>query len=268
MTKLIFVLSDSIGETANKTLSSALSQFPDHAVTIEQYPFIDQPEEIRPIIEKAKAHGAFVLFTFVKASLREEFTRQAREAGLRYVDLLGRLLMELTDFLDINPTESPGQLQTLDQSYYDRVDAIEFAVKYDDGRDSRGILRADIVLIGISRTSKTPLSMYLAGLSYKVANVPIYPEAPLPKELFEIDPHRIIGLTNRTEDLVRIRQERMKQMGFGDSTNYSDIARIETEQAYARTVFQRLGCKMIDVSTSAVEETATKIVKHLQAHEV
>lgn len=268
MTKLIYVLSDSIGETANKVLQSALSQFPDHAVTIEQFPFIDEVGQIKPLVVKAKANQAFVLFTFVKAALRDEFTHWAKLEGIRYVDMMGRLLIELTNFLAMNPAERPGQLQTLDQRYYDRVDAIEFAVKYDDGKDPRGILRADIILIGISRTSKTPLSMYLAGLSYKVANVPIYPEAPLPQELYQVDSRRIIGLTNRTEDLVRIRQERMKQMGFGDVTNYSDSERIELEQAYAQTVFQRLNCVVIDVSTSAVEETASKIVKHLQNKEV
>lgn len=266
MSKTIYIVSDSIGEMALKLINTVLSQFPDQSVLIEQYSFIDSEDDIRPIIDKARESGAFVVFSFVKASLRDTFNQYAISLGLRYVDLTGHLLDQMTQFLEISPMEHPEHLQVLDKWYYKRVEAIEFAVKYDDGKDPGGILKADLILIGISRTSKTPLSMYLAGLRYKVANVPIYPEAPLPVELFQIPSYRIIGLTNRTEDLVKIRQERMKQMGFGDVTDYSDIRRIEQEQAYARDVFEKLGCLVLDVSTSAVEETANKIVKHLQSY--
>ncbi len=267
MIKTVYLLTDSIGEASLRIITTVLSQFPDQSVTIEQFSFIESEQEISPIIDRARSNRAFVVFNFVKASLRDVFNHQAKSAGVPYVDLTGHLLDQLTHYLDTLPMEQPGHLQVLDQSYYDRVEAIEFAVKYDDGKDPKGILRADIILVGISRTSKTPLSMYLAGLSYKVANVPIYPEAPLPRELFQIPKHRLFGLTNKTEDLVRIRQERMKQMGFGDITEYSDIKRIEQEQSYAADVFDRLQCQVIDVSTSAVEETANKILKHLQAYE-
>lgn len=267
MTKWIYILSDSIGETSLKIINTVLSQFPNQIVLIEQFPFIDSAEDIRPILERAREAGAFVVFSFVKTALRDTFNHHAQNLGLRYVDLTGLLYDQMSRFLGSSPMEHPGHLQVLDKWYYKRVEAIEFAVKYDDGKDPRGIKLADIILVGISRTSKTPLSMYLANLRYKVANVPLYPEAPLPKELFEVAPHKIIGLTNRTEELVKIRRERMKQMGFGEQTEYSDIERIEQEQAYAAGVFDRLGCLVLDVSSSAVEETANKIVKHLQSHE-
>lgn len=267
MTKLIYILSDSIGDTALKIITTALSQFPDQDVKIEQFSFIESEQAIHPIVVQARDNGAFVVFSFVKASLRDTFNLEARNMGLRYVDLTGHLLDQMTRFLEAAPMEHPGHLQPLDRYYYERVEAIEFAVKYDDGKDPRGIRLADIILVGISRTSKTPLSMYLAGLRYKVANVPIYPEAPLPKELFEVPAHRIIGLIHTTEALVKIRQERMSQMGFGEATEYSDAARIDQELSFARDIFDRLGCVVIDVSTSAVEETANKIVRHLQTFE-
>ena len=137
-----------------------------------------------------------------------------------------------------------------------RVEAIEFAVKYDDGKDPRGILKSDIVLLGISRTSKTPLSMYLANKNIKVANVPLVPEIPIPKEVFEIDPKKIIGLTNTPEKLNSIRQERLKALGLSSNASYANLERILQELDYSEKIMKKAGCPVIDVSNKAIEETA------------
>jgi [pyruvate, water dikinase]-phosphate phosphotransferase / [pyruvate, water dikinase] kinase len=141
------------------------------------------------------------------------------------------------------------------------VDAIEFAVKYDDGRDPRGLLRADVVLIGVSRTSKTPLSMYLANKRLKVANVPLVPEVDPPQELFQLPPERCIGLTINPEQLNGIRTERLKALGLTSQANYANLDRIAQELAYSKRIIDRLGCPVIDVSNKAVEETANIILE-------
>ena len=155
------------------------------------------------------------------------------------------ILKQITNKIGVTPKREPGIIRKLDESYFKRVEAIEFAVKYDDGKDQRGILQADVVLLGISRTSKTPLSMYLANKNIKVANVPLVPEIPIPKEVFEINQKKIIGLTNTPEKLNQIRQERLKSLGLSSNANYAKFDRI-----------LQVGCPVIDVSNKAIEETA------------
>ena len=163
-----------------------------------------------------------------------------------------------------SPATNPGALRKLDEHYFRRIDAIEFAVRYDDGKDPRGVARADITIIGVSRTSKTPLSMYLANKHYKVCNIPLVPESPVPKELFEIEPKRVIGLTNSPDKLNKIRKERLKSMGLPTESTYSDLGRILDELDYAEKVMKKIGCPIINVSDRAIEETAEVIIRHLK----
>ncbi|MGL5506493.1 MAG: pyruvate, water dikinase regulatory protein, partial [Paraclostridium sp.] len=171
-------------------------------------------------------------------------------------DLMTPILKEITNKVGEKPKREPGIIRKLDESYFKRVEAIEFAVKYDDGKDPRGILKSDIVLLGISRTSKTPLSMYLANKNIKVANVPLVPEIPIPKEVFEVNPKKIIGLTNSPEKLNQIRQERLKALGLSSNANYAKFDRILQELDYSEQVMKRVGCPVINVSNKAIEETA------------
>jgi [pyruvate, water dikinase]-phosphate phosphotransferase / [pyruvate, water dikinase] kinase len=144
------------------------------------------------------------------------------------------------------------------------VEAIEFAVKYDDGRDPRGLLRADIILIGVSRTSKTPLSMYLAHKRIKAANVPLVPEVTPPEELVKVDPVRCIGLTITPQKLIEIRSERLKALGLQPEANYAKLERIEDELKYSKQIMEDIGCYTIDVSNKAVEETANIIMERIR----
>lgn len=166
------------------------------------------------------------------------------------------ILKQIASKIGVKPRREPGIIRKLDESYFKRVEAIEFAVKYDDGKDPRGILQADIILLGISRTSKTPLSMYLANKNIKVANVPLVPEIPIPKEVFEINQKKIIGLTNTPEKLNQIRQERLKALGLSSNANYAKFDRILQELDYSDKIMKKVGCPVIDVSSKAIEETA------------
>jgi regulator of PEP synthase PpsR (kinase-PPPase family) len=160
----------------------------------------------------------------------------------------------------MEPKREAGLNRRLTSYYFDKIEAIEFAVKYDDGKDPRGFRKADVVLIGISRTSKTPLSMYLANKNLKVANLPLVPEVEPSEELFKISPRKIIGLTNSPEVLNNIRRERLKDMGVKHDSAYADLNRILEELEYADKIFERLRCPVIDVSQRAIEETASIII--------
>ena len=151
-----------------------------------------------------------------------------------------------------------------DSGYFSRVEAIEFAVRYDDGKDPRGLRTADVGIIGVSRTSKTPLCMYLANKSIRATNIPLVPELPVPKVIFEVPSSKIIGLTNSPEKLIRIRKERMKSMGLNADTSYTNLARIFEEIEFANEVMKKIGCPIIDVSDKAIEETADLVIRHLK----
>ena len=178
------------------------------------------------------------------------------ELNLQVVDVLGPMLRAIEKNSGLIPKNQAGLIHALDHEYFKRVEAIEFAVKYDDGKNPLGLLKADIVIIGVSRTSKTPLSMYLANKQLKVANVPLVPEIAPPPELFKVPPHRIIGLLIDPYKLIDIRTTRLKTMGLSDKAVYADINRINEELEYAKAIMRRVHCMVINVSNRAIEETA------------
>ena len=159
------------------------------------------------------------------------------------------------------PHGKPGLVHRMDDDYFRKIEAIEFAVKYDDGKDPRGIMHADIVLIGVSRTSKTPLCMYLAHKRLKATNIPLVPEVSPPEELFKLPYGKVIGLKIKPDMLNEIRTERLKTMGLMSSADYASIGRILNELDYAEDIMKRIGCPVVDVSNKAIEETASKILK-------
>lgn len=212
----------------------------------------------------AKQSDAFIAYTLVLPELREFVKQTEIEYGIPAVDLLGDLMETFSNFYHKQPNYSPGSMRQLDAEYFKKVEAIEFAVKYDDGKDPRGILRADVVLIGISRTSKTPLSMYLAHKRLKVANVPLAPEVTPPEELFLIPSKKCIGLIINPDQLNEIRQERLKNLGLTRNANYAKYERILEELEFSEKIMKRVGCPIINVSNKAVEETAGIILDILK----
>lgn len=262
---IVYVVSDSAGETAESVLKAAAIQFHPNHVEIRRAPYVNGREGVDFVVaEAAKAHG-IVVFTLVVPELRDYLIAQARKRKVISIDLLGPIISTLEKAFDQEPRHQPGLIHQLDEDYFKKVEAVEFAVKYDDGRDATGVLLADIVLVGVSRTSKTPLSMYLAHRGLKVANVPLVPELQPPEQLYTVSPQKVIGLVIDPDKLNMIRRERLKSLGLADNALYAQFERIHKELDHARTVMSRVGCKVIDVSNKAVEETAGIILGLIRA---
>ncbi|KAB8128739.1 kinase/pyrophosphorylase, partial [Gracilibacillus oryzae] len=230
---IIYVVSDSVGETAEFVTKAALSQFMDeNAYDLYRIPYVENIEVLRGVVYHAKQLGAMIGFTLVNPVLREFLIQEAVNKQVECVDIMGPMLAAMERKFKRKAKEEPGLIHRLDEDYFRRVEAIEFAVRYDDGRDPRGVMQADIVLIGVSRTSKTPLSQYLAHKRLKVANIPIVPEVDPPESLFKIPTHKCIGLKISPEKLNTIRKERLKSLGLDDKASYANMERIQEELNY------------------------------------
>jgi [pyruvate, water dikinase]-phosphate phosphotransferase / [pyruvate, water dikinase] kinase len=253
---LVFVVSDSIGETAEQVARAAISQFNSGDHEIVRFSYISDIEHINEVINEARNSKCIIAHTMVIQELKEYLTSKAAEYHIPTVDIMGPMIQAITRVTDLRPKYEPGLIRKLDEKYFKKVEAIEFAVKYDDGKDPRGVKKADVVLIGISRTSKTPLSMYLAHKHIKVANIPLVPEVPVPEELYQINPRKIIGLTTNPLKLNEIRQERLKALGLSFDANYASMERILYELEYAEQIMKRVNCPIINVANKAVEESA------------
>ncbi|WP_445661484.1 pyruvate, water dikinase regulatory protein [Bacillus sp. FSL K6-3431] len=261
---IIYVVSDSIGETAELVTKAAISQFYGVNVKFRRYPFVEDLDHINEVLTMAKNDQGMVVYTLVKPDIRAYMKEKAVEQQINAIDVMGPFMDIFEKTFERAPLNEPGLVRQLDEDYFKKIEAVEFAVKYDDGRDPRGLLKADIILIGVSRTSKTPLSQYLAHKRYKVANVPIVPEVDPPKELFTVDPSRCIGLKISPEKLNSIRRERLLSLGLDDKANYANIERIKREIAYFDKISAKLDCTVIDVTNKAVEETANIIINNIQ----
>ncbi|MER2002063.1 MAG: pyruvate, water dikinase regulatory protein [Carnobacterium inhibens] len=259
-----YIISDSVGGTASQLGQAAMTQFPDADIKVSAYPFIRGSDTLLSILEKAEIDNAIVLHTLVDETLNETAKTFCESHELVCFDPLSPIISELEKRSEMTPIQKPGALHLLDETYFNRIKAIEFAVKFDDGRDPKGFLEADIVLLGISRTSKTPLSMFLANQNYKVANLPLIPEAHIPEQIWQVDPKKIVGLTSDREALNSIRRERMLTYGMNPDTEYSKLDRIDRELDFAKELYEKLGCLVINVSKKSIEETAAIIINTLQ----
>src|SRR6056297_2926389 len=210
----IAVVSDSIGETAELVAQAAKIQFNSSIERMKKFSFVLDEDQIDEVIDYCKEKNCLIVYTMVIKEMKDYINKRAEENNLIAVDILGPLIKPLSKLTGIKPKREAGLNRQLTSYYFERVEAIEFAVKYDDGKDPRGFKKADIVLVGVSRTSKTPLSMYFAYKNIKVANIPLVPEVPVPDELFEIPAKRIVGLITEPEKLNEIRLERLKSMGL------------------------------------------------------
>ncbi len=264
----IYIISDSAGETAARLAQASVAQYEGTDIPLVRKTFVCEKEDLIASLEEAKNSDAIVIHTMIS----EEFVKLANdfcdECGLFCMDLLSPLVNEIAKRTEIKPNRVAGAVHSLDQNYFSRINAMEFAVKYDDGKDPKGFLEADIVLLGVSRTSKTPLSLFLANKNLKVANLPLIPQAHIPKQLWEVDPKKIVGLTNDPNILNKIRQERMKAYGLNPETAYSNIEKIKEELDFAKDLYKKLDCLVINVADLSIEETASIILDglHLQEH--
>ncbi|WP_422444161.1 pyruvate, water dikinase regulatory protein [Thermoanaerobacterium sp. DL9XJH110] len=265
---VVYAVSDSIGETAELVTRAAMIQFNSGHVDIRRVPYVTDKEYAREVIEEAKyIENCAIVCTIVLPEVRRYLVDLAHENNIPIVDLMGPMMETLSKITDFKPRLEPGLVHRIDEDYFRKMEAIEFAVKYDDGKDPRGLARADVVLIGVSRTSKTPLALYLAHKRLKVANLPLVPEVAPPEELFQLPPRTVIGLTISPEKLNEIRQERLKALGLSSDASYASLDRIMKEIEYAEGIMKKIGCPRIDVSNKAVEEIATRVLEIIRKGE-
>ncbi len=254
------MLSDSLGETAEMVARAVVSQFNSGSIEIRRFPYVNDEEQLEDIMKEIRSEEIIIAYTFVLPELKKRLKKFAKEKNIFIVDIIGPMLSAVEKMVSVPPKLEPGLLRKLDEQYFRKVEAIEFAVKYDDGKDPRGLIRADIILTGVSRTSKTPLSMYMAHKRIKTANVPLVPEVAPPDELFQVS-KKVVGLTIDPELLFNIRKQRLKALGLTSSANYAAMERILQELEYASSIMNKLSCPVIDVTNKAVEETASKIME-------
>jgi regulator of PEP synthase PpsR (kinase-PPPase family) len=257
----VFIVSDATGETAEKTVRAALLQF-TLPVQLRLYSRVRESDEMRAIVERARDLSALLVYTLANAQQREFLRLQCEEKGVSAVDLIGALMAKLSMFLNAQPTGVPGAQHAVTEEYYRRIEAVEFTVKNDDGREPRNLPKADLVLVGVSRTSKTPLSTFLAQKGIKVANVPLVLGIEPPVELYQIDQHKIFGVTIQLDALVQIRQARLKHLGMPADTSYGLRDHVREELSYAQEIFrQHPEWPIVDVTNKAIEETASDILR-------
>jgi regulator of PEP synthase PpsR (kinase-PPPase family) len=260
-TEPVFVVSDGTGETAQKVVRAALRQFSDHLVPLQVFPLTKNRQQLETVFRHAALQRAMVVTTLVTDEMRHDAERLAREHSVRHVDVLGGLLTELERFLDRQPVGMPGLMHRADDRYYRRIEAIEYTVRADDGKDPRMLGGADVVLVGVSRTGKTPLSTFLAHKGFKVANQPIVLERPVVRQLFELNPQRVFALTIEPSALQGIRRSRIREMGMSESVNYCDMGYILAEIENAEDLARGNRWSIVDVTNKAIEETAATIVR-------
>lgn len=260
----IFVCSDALGDTAEAVARATLRQFAADKAVIRRFGHIKSEDEVKAILQEATGGRILVAYTLVQPELRDTMREEAVRLGIRAVDVMGPMMQAFADTFNDAPKYQPGLLHEMDESYFRKIEAIEFAVKYDDGKDARGLLKAQVVLVGVSRTSKTPLSIYLAHKGIRTANYPLTIEVKPPEELFMKTPGRLmVGLTMDPERLTRIRSERLKALGLPSQANYASMDRIRSEIEFADKIMERLACPVIDVTERAIEETAGLILEML-----
>lgn len=260
----IYIISDSVGETAIKVAQSTIAQFPSAKIILHRYAFIEDSQRLQEALEATKKDEGIIFMTLAEPSMVNQVESFCQEHELTFFNLIQPFAQEITKRTGIEPSNVMGAQYELSDQYFDRIKAIEFTIHYDDGKDPTALKEADIVILGVSRTGKTPISMYLGTLGYKVMNLPLIPEKEVTSILYEIDPEKIIGLTNDQHTIVRHRRKRMSEYGISSETKYSSEQRVQEELEYAYKIYKELGCPVINVSDRSIEETARIILDTLE----
>ncbi len=258
----IYLFSDATGETVERVVRAALTQFKNVDVKLHRMSRLRTREDISLSLDEAARQPGVIFYTLVDNELAQYLYNEANRRQLEAIDLITPLLFRLASLLGIQPQEEPGLLYQLNSEYYKRMEAVDFTVKQDDGQEPRNLYKADIVLVGVSRTSKTPLSMYLAHKGYKVANVPLVMGIEPPAELYQVENSRVVGLIIDTKRLVDIRSARLRNMRQSPRGSYADYHGVEEELAFCRKIYRKHPeWQIIDVTNKSVEESAAEILK-------
>lgn len=258
----IFILSDGTGETAVTMIRAALVQYSEKEINIQRCKNVRSEEQLKTIVDECFSKRGMLAYTFASPSLRQKTADLCIEKSIPAIDFLGPLIQTLDHFFGVPSAKKVGALRQTDDMYYKRIEAIEYTVRHDDGKTLNELDKADIVLLGISRTSKTPLSIFLSHKGWKVANVPLVLGAPLPEQLFKIDQRKIVGLIIDIDSLQRIRKNRLEKFGQDSGGEYASIQQILKEIEYAENLFkQNKRWPVFNVTERALEETASEIVR-------
>lgn len=258
----LIVLSDGTGETAAQITKAAMVQFSDKDIYFTRYKNIRTKAQVEAIFEDAAVHHDLVVYTIVSPELREFIASQAVEKHIPVIDLLGPLLNAMAAFFNLPPKALPGLFHQVNDKYFRRIEAMEYTIAHDDGRDLTELEKADIIILGISRTSKTPLSMYLSHQGWKVCNIPIINGFDLPPELNAVDHRKVICLTISPDTLTTIRKVRLERLGQEDGGEYASMDKVIDEVEYAEQLFRKnKRWPVFNVTGKALEETASEIIK-------
>lgn len=244
-------------------MHTVLAQFPDSRVPVITIGNVRQAEQIAQAVEEARSKGGTIVYTLVDRELNEVLVEMAAAAGVTAIDLMGPLLSHLAQVLGREPLGQPGLYRQLHKDYFDRVAAIEYTMAHDDGKDPAAWDRAEILLVGVSRTGKTPISLYLSVLGWKVANLPLVPGVSPPEELFRLDPRRVIGLTIEPGQLLLHRQQRQRRLGATIHSPYVDPETVFEELEEARRFFRKHGFAVIDVTDRPIESSADEVIRRI-----
>jgi len=262
----LFIVSDGTGETAAAVARAALAQF-QVEFTLRRFGGIRNEALARRVAAEAEKQGALVVFTLVDRRVARALLEETQKRGLPTVDVLGGMISKVAEHLHAEPRAEPGLLHGFSDDYFKRIEAVEFAVQHDDGANLHTLFRADLVLTGISRTSKTPLSMYLAQRGYKTGNVPIVPGIDPPKALLDLDPRKVFALAVDPSNLLTVRQARVRVLGATPYATYADPEALLDEIRRSRRIYRERGWRVIDISGRAVEENAARILRIVEEGE-
>lgn len=263
--RYVFAVSDATGKTCETVVLAALSQFKTTQIVLEKLSNIRTLQQVREICARAAAVNGVIIYTMAAPELRHKITELGRLNGVPTVDILGPVLTRLSDLLEISPLAKPGLFHQLDSDYFKRIEAVDFTIKHDDGRRLETIDMAEIVLLGVSRTSKTPVSIYLSYRGWKVANVPIVPNEEPPAALAGVDQKKIVALTIQPRRLEVIRRERQIGLQGGDGSTYCDLEQIRAEVIFAMQMYESRQWPVIDATYKSIEETATEVMRLVYA---
>ena len=259
----IFVISGGIGVSGEQLVNTLLAQFPDDAIRVTTVGNVRHPEQITDALSEAQKINALVVHTLVDPALHDHLQRESQRQQVQTVDLMGPVMEWVTQKLGVAPKAQPGLYRQLHEEYFERVSAIDFTMAHDDGKNPEGWPEAQAVLVGASRVGKTPLSVYLAVLGWKVANYPLVPEVPVPESLFSLDPQRVIGVTVEPDQLLQYRTRRQQLLGAPGPSPYADTEAVYEEIEQARKLFRRGGFRVIDMTNKTIEQGADEIIRHL-----
>ncbi|MEE2671883.1 MAG: pyruvate, water dikinase regulatory protein [Bdellovibrionota bacterium] len=258
----VVIISDGTGETAKSMTRAAITQFKSKEIFFTRYKNVRSKEHIDAIFQEAAINHDMVVYTIVSLELRNYVAEISKRDHVRSIDLLGPLLSGMANVFETEPDYQPGLLHAVNDRYFAKVSAVEFTLNHDDGRNINSLEECDIVLVGISRTSKTPLSIYLSLEGLKVVNIPIILNMPLPEKLFQIDQRNIFGLTIDPDALREIRQNRLSNLGTNATGDYADSRKVIEEIEWANKHFEEnRRWPVFNVTNIALEETASEIIK-------